>query len=224
MIELFHRRTLRLGAMVVLALITVPLPAVGQPAEAEEAPATSPTVSERINSVFEPIVEQMERVLFWDPFAAVGLYDPVIRDDEGAPVLDEEGEPRIMRVPFVVVWLVVAALFFTIRMRFINFRGFIHAVALILGKYNNPKSKGEVTHFQALRPRRCRRRWGWATSPGWRSRCRSGGPGATFWMIIAGLLWDGDQVHRVHAGGEVPQGRRRRHGLRAGRCTTSARG
>ena len=161
------------------------------PTSAEEVtPSTDEaeeTLSSRINAAFEPVVERMEAVLFWDPFAAIGLYDPVVRDDEGQPILDDEGEAITLRVPFVVIWLVIAAVFFTVRMHFINFRGFVHAVKLIMGKYHDPTSSGEVTHFQALATA-LSATVGLGNIAGVAVAVSVGGPGATFWMIVAGLL------------------------------------
>ena len=92
-----------------------------------------------------------------------------------------------MRVPFVVIWLVIAAVFFTVRMHFINFRGFVHAVKLIMGKYHDPTSSGEVTHFQALATA-LSATVGLGNIAGVAVAVSVGGPGATFWMIVAGLL------------------------------------
>ncbi|MGE4550751.1 MAG: alanine:cation symporter family protein, partial [Opitutales bacterium] len=55
-----------------------------------------------------------------------------------------------IELPLVVAWLLVGAVFFTLRMRFVNIRLFRHAIDLVRGKYDKPDSKGEVTHFQAL--------------------------------------------------------------------------
>ena len=49
------------------------------------------TVSQKINDFFVPVVKGMSVVLFWDPVAAMRLHDPVIYDDKGNPVLDEDG-------------------------------------------------------------------------------------------------------------------------------------
>ena len=108
------------------------------------------TFSDRINSFFEPIVAKMAMVLFFDPFEALGLHDPVIYDEQGNPVLDEQGNPMKSQIPMIVVWLIMGALFFTIYMGFINFRGFKHAIDVVRGRYDNPDDAGEVTHFQAL--------------------------------------------------------------------------
>ena len=172
-----------------LLIVTAALagrPAFAGEPSAVEAPA-GPTFSQRINDVFEPVVGHMERVLFWDPFAAVGLYDPVLRDEAGQALLGADGKPRRTRVPFVVVWLIVAAVYFSIRMRFINFRGFKHAIVLVMGKYNNPNSQGEVTHFQALATA-LSATVGLGNIAGVAVAISVGGPGATFWLITAGIL------------------------------------
>ncbi|MBL4637668.1 MAG: sodium:alanine symporter family protein, partial [Kofleriaceae bacterium] len=54
------------------------------------------------------------------------------------------------QIPLLVLWLVIGAVFFTVRMGFINVRGFGHAIEIVRGKYDNPDAVGEVTHFQAL--------------------------------------------------------------------------
>ena len=53
-------------------------------------------------------------------------------------------------MPLVVAWLLGGAVFFTIKMKFVNVRFFKHAIDLIRGKHDSKESKGEVTHFQAL--------------------------------------------------------------------------
>ena len=80
--------------------------------------------SDHVNSLFDPIVNLMAKVIFWEPFSA--------------------------GIPIVVIWLVVGAIFFTIRMNFISLRGFKHALQLVRGDYDNPEDKGEVSRFQAL--------------------------------------------------------------------------
>ena len=52
--------------------------------------------------------------------------------------------------PIVVLWLVLGACFFTLRMNFINLRGFTHAIFVTRGDYDNPDDPGEITHFKAL--------------------------------------------------------------------------
>ena len=53
-------------------------------------------------------------------------------------------------VKLTVLLLILGAVFFTLRMGFINIRAFGHAIAVTRGKYDNPDDQGEVSHFQAL--------------------------------------------------------------------------
>lgn len=145
------------------------------------------TLSQRINDAFVPIVESLESVIFWDPATAIGIYDPVIYDENGIPVMNESGTPKTSPIYLVVIWLVAGALFFTFLMRFINIRGFKHAIDLIRGRYDNPNHKGEVSHFQALTTA-LSATVGLGNIAGVAIAIVIGGPGATFWMIIAGLL------------------------------------
>lgn len=145
------------------------------------------TNSEKINSFFEPIVAQMQKVLFFDPFEWIGIYDPIIYNDQGMMVLDELGEPIKAPLPIVVVWLIIGAVVFTLYMGFINIRGFKHAIQIVRGKYDNPNDKGEVSHFQALTTA-LSATVGLGNIAGVAIAIVIGGPGATFWMIIAGLL------------------------------------
>ena len=79
------------------------------------------------------------------------------------------------------------ALFFTIRMRFVNVRLFKHAIELIRGKYDSPNQVGEVTHFQALTTA-LSATVGLGNIAGVAIAIGTGGPGATFWMILVGFL------------------------------------
>lgn len=90
-------------------------------------------------------------------------------------------------LPLVVAWLVIAAVFLTIRMGFINIRGFKHAIAVTRGRYTNPAEPGEVSHFQALSTA-LSATVGLGNIAGVAIAISIGGPGATFWMIVAGLL------------------------------------
>ncbi|MBU0763646.1 MAG: alanine:cation symporter family protein, partial [Bacteroidetes bacterium] len=154
---------------------------------AREFEISAESVSENINSFFVPVVDNISFVIMSDIFAQLGFYDPVIHDDNGNIIYHPNGDPREMKIPLVVVWLILGALFFTIRMRFINIRGFRHAIGLIQGKYDNPKEAGEVSHFQALTTA-LSATVGLGNIAGVAIAVSIGGPGATFWMILAGLL------------------------------------
>ena len=233
-------------------------------------------ITEHFNGTFAPIVAGMGSVLFWDPFSATGLYDPVvyadvkrieapqwdaqedakfilkewmvaedehvnegdlvavvtkngedlnvyanadgslnhfldegeviynsenkqhiieqgaqyfasIEYDEPVALLHPNGDPQEKSIPFIVVWLVLGALFFTFRLGFINIRGFRHALQLAKGKYDDPNAPGQVTHFQALATA-VSGTVGLGNIAGVAVAVSLGGAGATMWMILAGLL------------------------------------
>ena len=90
-------------------------------------------------------------------------------------------------LPVIVAWLLAGALFCTWRMGFVNLRGFGQALRVARGDYDNPKDPGEVTHFQALTAA-LSGTVGLGNIAGVAIAISLGGPGATFWMILAGLL------------------------------------
>ncbi|PIE11010.1 MAG: sodium:alanine symporter [Rhodobacterales bacterium] len=89
--------------------------------------------------------------------------------------------------PWIVLWLVIAATIFTVYFAVIQFRAFGHAIALVSGKYSDPNDAGEVSHFQALATA-LSGTVGLGNIAGVAVAVSIGGPGATFWMILAGLL------------------------------------
>ncbi|MFU8865465.1 MAG: alanine/glycine:cation symporter family protein [Rhodobacterales bacterium] len=88
---------------------------------------------------------------------------------------------------WIVLWLVVAASVFTIYFGFIQFRVISHSLALVSGKYSDPNDAGEVSHFQALATA-LSGTVGLGNIAGVAVAVSIGGAGATFWMILAGLL------------------------------------
>ena len=90
-------------------------------------------------------------------------------------------------LPVVVLWLVVGAVFFTLRMGFINLTGFKHAIELVRGDWSDPKGHGEVSHFQALATA-VSGTVGIGNIGGVAVAVTVGGAGATFWLIVAGFL------------------------------------
>jgi alanine or glycine:cation symporter, AGCS family len=125
-------------------------------------------MNDTINRFFEPLVTQLGKILFWDPFAAVGL-------SLGAPV------------PFIVVWLIAGGLFFTLYLKFINIRGLKHGFDLAFGLDKRHVGGGETSHFQAVSTA-LSSTVGMGNIAGVAVAISLGGPGATFWMIIAGFL------------------------------------
>lgn len=237
----------------------------------------SEAITEVFNGTMTPAVSALGSVLFWDPFAAIGIYDPVVYADSKrvgipnwSPELDDKftlkkwlksngekvklgepiavlsnkageeisikalangtldqitkegnvvynsenkehvieqgahyfaeikydepivlthpnGDPLTKPISFIVIWLVLGATFFTIRMGFINIRGFGHALELAKGKYDDPDAPGQVTHFQALATA-VSGTVGLGNIAGVAVAVSLGGAGATFWMIVCGLL------------------------------------
>jgi alanine or glycine:cation symporter, AGCS family len=92
-----------------------------------------------------------------------------------------------VEVPLILGWLIAIALFCTFYFRFINFRGFLIGFRLIRGDYSDGKSDGETSHFQALATA-LSGTIGLGNIAGVALAIYLGGPGAAFWMIIAGIL------------------------------------
>jgi len=90
-------------------------------------------------------------------------------------------------VPLIVIWLFFGAIFFTLKMRFVNLRAFTQSIKIASGKYDDPKDPGEVTHFQALTAA-LSGTVGLGNIAGVALAISIGGPGATFWMILVGLF------------------------------------
>ena len=91
------------------------------------------------------------------------------------------------RLPFIVLWLVVGAIFLTLRMGFINIRAFRHAIHVTAGRYTDQNEPGDVSHFEALSTA-LSATVGLGNIAGVAIAIMIGGPGATFWMIVAGLI------------------------------------
>lgn len=89
--------------------------------------------------------------------------------------------------PWIVMWLVIAASVFTLYFMFVQFRLFGHSISLVKGDYSDPDDAGEVSHFQALATA-LSGTVGLGNIAGVAVAIGIGGPGATFWMILAGLL------------------------------------
>jgi len=140
-------------------------------------------IDQKIDEAFKPFSDFISSIVFFEVF-------------NGAP--------------FVIILLVFSALFFTLYFGFPNFRYFITSINIVRGKYdsldehvsnaeelvidgetkgkvNNDDKDGEVTHFQALATA-VSGTVGNGNIAGVALAIALGGPGATFWMIICGLL------------------------------------
>ena len=96
-------------------------------------------------------------------------------------------------IPTIIFLLVGGALFFTVYFGFINIKRFPTAVNTVRGKYDEVDDhggegeEGEVSHFQALATA-VSGTVGNGNIAGVALAIAVGGPGATFWMILCGLI------------------------------------
>lgn len=154
----------------------------------EVPPKTEKGLDQRINEAFQPITEKTNDIVFFN----INLFG--------------------QQVPFVVVLLGCGALFFTLAFGFVNLRRFGLAIKVVRGKFDDLEKgaenvtsavhsvdgdivdtikkeshHGEVNHFQALATA-VSGTVGLGNIAGVAVAIAIGGPGATFWMIICGLL------------------------------------
>ena len=100
---------------------------------------------------------------------------------------------EIAGYPFVILLLIGSAVFFTVYFGFPNIRYFWTSINVVRGKYDDVEksdsdsSDGEVSHFQALATA-VSGTVGNGNIAGVALAIALGGPGATFWMVICGLL------------------------------------
>ena len=96
-------------------------------------------------------------------------------------------------IPTIIFLLVGGALFFTVYFGFINIKRFPTAINTVRGKYDEVDDhggegeEGEVSHFQALATA-VSGTVGNGNIAGVALAIAVGGPGATFWMILCGLI------------------------------------
>ncbi|MGW7451099.1 alanine/glycine:cation symporter family protein [Streptomyces sp. NPDC054787] len=148
------------------------------------------SVDEAVSGFFEPIAKWLGEVVFYS-----------------VPVGGTQ-------LPLIVAWLVVAGLVFSGWFGLVQIRKFRLAVNVVRGKYDEEGSAGEVNHFQALTAA-VSGTVGLGNIAGVAVAVSIGGPGATFWMILCGLLGMatkfvevtlGVKYREVHADGTVSGG------------------
>ncbi|WOJ98251.1 alanine/glycine:cation symporter family protein [Congregibacter brevis] len=90
-------------------------------------------------------------------------------------------------VPWIVMWLAIAASFFTVYLGFLNIRGFPLALKIVRGHYHDPAAPGEISHFRAVATA-VSGTVGIGNIGGVAVAITIGGPGAALWLVVAGLL------------------------------------
>ena len=147
--------------------------------------AAALTVDERISATVRPFLDPIVGLIFFS-----------------VPIFGVD-------FPLIVGWLIIAATVFTLYFGFIQFRGFAHSISIVKGDYLDPKDAGEVTPFQALTTA-LSGTVGLGNIAGVGVAVYLGGPGATFWMILAGLLGMASKftecILGVHYRNEYPDG------------------
>ncbi len=147
-------------------------------------------VDDAVSGFFEPIAKWLGEIVFYA--VPVGGTD----------------------LPLIVAWLVVAGLVFTGWFGFVQLRKFRLAVDVVRGKYDDTDSAGEVNHFQALTAA-VSGTVGLGNIACVAVAVSIGGAGATFWMILCGLLGMatkfvevtlGVKYREVHSDGTVSGG------------------
>ncbi len=91
------------------------------------------------------------------------------------------------RLPLIVAWLIAGSLVCTLAFRFINLRGFAHALRVVRGDFSDRAAAGEATPFQALTTA-VSGTVGLGNIAGVAVAVSLGGPGAALWMVLAGFL------------------------------------
>ena len=142
-------------------LATLILPAISFAQDA--LPQEAASIDDKLNNFFTPITQTIESIVFFT--VTIGGFT----------------------IPFVLIWLIVGAIVFSSYMGFVQFSAFRHAIDVVRGKYDDPDDQGEVSHFQALTAA-LSGTVGVGNIAGVALAVAIGGPGATFWMILAGLL------------------------------------
>ena len=126
-------------------------------------PSSAAGIDATINSAMQPIADAVANFIFFE----VGVFGT--------------------RLPLIILWLIGASIFFTCYFRFLNLRGFKHAFELLRGDFTKPGQRGELTHFQALATA-VSGTVGIGNISSVAIVISIGGPGATFWLMVAGLL------------------------------------
>ncbi|CAM1333825.1 Sodium/alanine symporter AgcS [Tenacibaculum aestuariivivum] len=151
--------------------------------------AQEKSLAEKINEGFKPVADAWGSLVFYPVNLGGGV-----------------------QVPLVIIMLLSAGLIFTVLFKFLNIRLFPISINIVRGKYDDidhvtsgimagdptpggdaietirvEGADGEVSHFQALTAA-LSGTVGLGNIAGVAVALSLGGPGATFWMVVAGLI------------------------------------
>ena len=97
------------------------------------------------------------------------------------------GQMNSLLAPVLVVCLLGTGVWLTIRLGFVQLRRLGHGFAVTTGRYDDPNTPGDVSHFQALTTA-LSATVGIGNIAGVAIAIHWGGPGALFWMWMTALL------------------------------------
>lgn len=126
-----------------------------------DKPGVLSKIEDAIDSVFEPVTKWSTEIIFWSP--------------------------SWFPMPWIILWLLIAAVVITIYLGFIQVRGLVPAFRTMRGEYSRDDDPGEIPHYQALTSA-VSGTVGLGNIAGVGAAVTIGGAGATFWMILAGLF------------------------------------
>jgi len=130
-------------------------------------------IDDKINEYVSPISKAISDIVFYS-------YKAYETSPEGIEKIKFE-------IPLIVLWLIIASLFCTFYFGFVNVRHFKTSLKILRNKSSEEHAPGEVSHRQALWTA-CAATVGLGNIAGVAIAISIGGPGATFWMVIAGFL------------------------------------
>ncbi len=104
----------------------------------------------------------------------------------------------------VVILCLFCGLLFTIKFKFIQFRGFSHAISLLRGRYDDPDEPGHISHFQALMAA-LSGTIGLGNIAGVAIAISIGGPGTIFLDVAGWGSWNGDKICGMHPRNKIPK-------------------
>ncbi len=126
-------------------------------------------IDQFLSDNFDPIAKKVESIVFYEFDLFPGMFEETVK------------------IKLILIWLVLAGLFFTFSMRFMNVRYFSHAFNILRGKYDTDGNDGEINRFQALATS-LSGTVGLGNIAGVAIAVSAGGPGAVVWMIVMGFF------------------------------------
>ena len=143
----------------------------------------SPVPSGSIAPASTPAPEGIDRMLDGLVKVPADIAERVVFFPAGTAFTDYP----VLATPWVLYLLVGSGIFFTLYFGFINITGFPVALRTIRGKYSSLSDPGEISHFQALTAA-VSGTVGLGNIAGVAIAVSLGGPGATFWMVVCGII------------------------------------